>query len=236
VAGANAQQRAALLRHQEHLLDELNVKALELLDGDSQMYGAPSVGAQPGQPQGVSLQRYRVKPNLRLLGPRLGKGLPALRAALDALDGPAAAAVARAVEAGQTVTLPLGDTTIQVAPAELLVESAPLEGYAVAQEGALQVALDTSLDDVLRREGLARDLVRAVQESRKAAGLALSDRITLYLVGGDTLDRVLGEWGDYILDETLAQALVTSEPLPGVYAETVALDGADVLLGVARRG
>jgi isoleucyl-tRNA synthetase len=97
------------------------------------------------------------------------------------------------------------------------------------------VALDTSLDDALRREGLARDLVRAVQESRKAAGLALSDRITLYLVGGDTLDRVRGEWGDYILDETLALALVTSEPPPGVYAETVALDGADVLVGVARR-
>ncbi len=59
---------------------------------------------------------------------------------------------------------------------------------------------------------MARDLVAPCGKSRKAAGLALSDRITLYLTGGDMLDRVLGEWGDYILDETLAQALVTSEP------------------------
>jgi isoleucyl-tRNA synthetase len=225
VAGANAEERAGLLRHQEHVLDELNIKALELLDGDT----------PAGQPQGVSLQQYRVKPNLRLLGPRLGKALPALRAALDALDEPAAAAVARAIEAGQSVTLALGDNALVLAPAELLVESAPLAGYAVAQEGSLQVALDTALDDALRREGLARDLVRAVQETRKAAGLGFADRITLYLAGNDELDRVLDVWDEYVRSETLAETLVVGQLPSDVYAETAALDGATVAVGVARR-
>ncbi|MFL5807060.1 MAG: isoleucine--tRNA ligase [Roseiflexaceae bacterium] len=225
VAGASAEERAALLRHQEHLLDELNVKALELLDSD-----APTEGA--GE---IALLRYHVRPNLRLLGPRFGKALPALRAALEALDGPAAAAVARAVEVGQPVTLPLGDGAVALAPAELLVESAPLEGYGVAQEGGLQVALDTRLDDALRREGLARDLVRAVQEARKAAGLALSDRITLYLAGNGDLGGALDEWGDYVRSETLAEDLLLGASPPGVYSETAALDGATVTLGVARR-
>ena len=219
VAVGSAEERAALLDHQEDLLDELNVKALEVLD-DS-----------------VDLLSYRVKPNLRLLGPRLGKRLPALRAALDALAQPVAAEVARAVAAGQAVTLPLDGEPLALAPEELLVESSPLEGYAVAQEGAVQVALDTTLDEPLRREGQARDLVRAVQEARKSAGLALADRITLYLSasGGDELRVLLEEWGTYVQGETLAQTLVATAPPPGVYAETVALDGVMVTAGVARQ-
>jgi isoleucyl-tRNA synthetase len=218
VAVGSAEERAALLRHQEDVLDELNVKALEVLD-DS-----------------VDLLRYRVKPNLRLLGPRLGKRLPALRVALDALDQPVAAEVARAVATSQPVTLPLDGEPLVLAPMELLVESSPLEGYAVAQEGAVQVALDTTLDEALRREGLARDLVRAIQEARKTAGLALADRITLYLSAAEgDLDRLLGEWGIYVQGETLAERLVAAAPPAGSHAETVALDEAVVTIGVVRQ-
>ena len=101
----------------------------------------------------------------------------------------------------------------------------------------MQVALDTTLDAALRREGLARDLVRAVQEARKAAGLALSDRITLYLSAGAGAELwpALTEWGAFVQGETLAEALVKADPPAGVYAETVALDGAAVTVGVARR-
>jgi isoleucyl-tRNA synthetase len=219
VAVGSADERTALLRHQEDVLDELNVKALEVLD-DS-----------------VDLLRYRVKPNLRLLGPRLGKRLPALRAALDELDQAEAVQVARAVATGQTVTLPFEDEPLVLAPEELLVETSPLEGYAVAQEGAVQVALDTTLDEPLLREGLARDLVRAVQEARKSAGLALADRITLYLSAdqrGD-LDMLLDEWGAYVQGETLAQALVAAAPPAEAYAETVALDGLKATVGIVRQ-
>jgi isoleucyl-tRNA synthetase len=217
VAVGSAEERAALLRHQGDVLDELNVKALEVLDSSA------------------GLLRYRVKPNLRLLGPRLGQRLPALRAALDALDVPQAGAVAQAVERGQLVTLRLGEEDITLAPDELLVESAPLEGYAVAQGNGVQVAYDTALTDELRREGLARDLVRVVQEVRKSAGLALSDRIALYLSGDDALESVLAVWGAYLRGETLAQDLVVGLPPAGAYHETVPLGGMQLTVGVVRR-
>jgi isoleucyl-tRNA synthetase len=217
VAVGSAEERAALLRHQKDVLDELNVKALEVLDSSA------------------GLLRYRVKPNLRLLGPRLGRQLPALRAALDALDVEQAGAVARAAESGQPVALPLGAERVTRAPEEVLVESAPLEGYAVAQGDGLQVALDTTLTEGLRQEGLARDLVRAAQEVRKTAGLALSDRIALYLSGDDGLGPVLAAWGTFLRSETLAEELVMDVPPAEVYQETVALDGMQVTVGVVRR-
>jgi isoleucyl-tRNA synthetase len=131
--------------------------------------------------------------------------------------------------------LPLGDASVTLAPGELLVESAALAGYAVARESGTQVALDMFLTDELRREGLARDLVRAVQEARKNAGLALSDRITLYLATDGDLSELLHEWAGYIQGETLAESLTLDTPPDHTYVETVALDGARVTVGVARR-
>jgi isoleucyl-tRNA synthetase len=146
-----------------------------------------------------------------------------------------AGAVARAVEEVQPVTFQLGEESIILAPNEVLIESAPLEGYAVAQESGIQVALDTTLTEALRYEGLARDLVRAVQEVRKAAGLTLSDRITLYLSGDEALGSLLAIWGDYLRGETLAANLVVGTLAEDGYTETVGLDGMQVTVGVMRR-
>jgi isoleucyl-tRNA synthetase len=217
VAVGSAEEGATLLRHQNDVLDELNVKVLEVLDSST------------------GLLRYRIKPNLRLLGPRLGKQLPALRATLDGLGVQQVGAVARAVEEGQPVTFQLGEESIMLAPEEVLVESVPLEGYAVAQESGIQVALDTTLTEALRHEGLARDLVRAVQEVRKAAGLKLSDRITLYLSEDEALGSVLAIWGDYLRGETLAANLVVGTLTEDGYTETVELDGIEVTISVMRR-
>ncbi len=105
----------------------------------------------------------------------------------------------------------------------------------MAQGDGLQVALDTTLTDALRREGRARDLARVVQEVRKKAGLALSDRITLYLSGDDGLGPVLAAWGAYLRSETLAEDLVVDVPPAEVYQETVALGGMQVTVGVMQR-
>jgi isoleucyl-tRNA synthetase len=218
VATSSGAEREALLAHSGELLDELNVKALELLEADD------------------ALSSYRLKPNLRLLGPRLGRRLPALAAALAALTPAEAAAQARAALAGRQVQLELEGGGVTLEPGELLVESEPLAGFAVAQEAGLQVALDTALTPELRREGAARDLVRAVQEARKEAGLALSDRISLRLHASDgELDALLAEWGGYVQEETLARELAVG-PLPaGLAATAVDLDGVAVSLLVARK-
>jgi isoleucyl-tRNA synthetase len=218
VAASTTEERAALLRHQSDVLDELNVKVLEVLDSSA------------------GLLHYRIKPNLRLLGARLGRQLPALRAALDALDVSQAGSVAQAVEQRQPVMLLVGGESVTLAPEEVLVESVPLEGYAVAQDTSIQVAFDTTLTEALRHEGLARDLVRVAQEVRKAAGLQLSERITLYVNGDETLGQVLAVWSDYVRAETLAVDLVVHLPPEDIYQDTATLEGIQVTVGVRRAG
>ncbi|MDX1434849.1 MAG: isoleucine--tRNA ligase, partial [Gammaproteobacteria bacterium] len=152
----------AVMRHREQILEELNVKDLELVSGEA------------------ALLTVRIKPNLPRIGKRYGKLVPAIREALAAADG---SAIAAAVSAGKTFEIVAGGETLAFEPDDVLVESIAAEGYACAEEGGYLVGLDTRLDDALLREGLARELVRTVQEARKQAGLEVSDRIVLRVSG-----------------------------------------------------
>src|SRR5690606_8144841 len=91
-----------------------------------------------------------------------------------------------------------------IQPADLLVESASAEGFACAEEGGYLAGLDTSLNDDLRREGVARELVRAVQDARKQAGLEVADRIALFVEGNAAVEAALAEHRAYLMSETLA--------------------------------
>jgi isoleucyl-tRNA synthetase len=84
------------------------------------------------------------------------------------------------------------------------VESTAAEGFACAEEGGYLVGLDTSLTPELELEGVARELVRAVQDARKQAGLAVSDRIVLHVEGGGQVAAALERYRDYLMSETLA--------------------------------
>ena len=106
----------------------------------------------------------------------------------------------------------------------------PLEGYQVEREGSHAVALELELDEELRREGLARDIVRAVQLARQQAGLEVTDRIALTLDGDGTLIDAARAHEEYIAGETLATS-VSYESLDG--AEPVQIDGRDLRIGVA---
>ncbi|HEX9374229.1 MAG TPA: isoleucine--tRNA ligase, partial [Roseiflexaceae bacterium] len=215
-------QRAVegLRRFEAELRDELNVKTVRYLDSSA------------------DLVEYRFKPNLRLVGKKYGKLVPALTTALRELDGEEARAAARAVEDGRPVELVVEGLALQLQPDEVLVESSSPEGYAVAESGRVLVALDTALTPELRQEGLARELVRNIQDARKSAGFAIADRIAVHLggVAGDAeLETVVRQWGDYIRAETLAEDLILDEGAPGAHTETLALDGRAVTVGVVRR-
>ncbi len=185
LVAAKGSVREDIERFADVLLEELNVKRLRFVASADE------------------LGRYEAKPNYRVLGPRLGRGMPEAAAAIEALD-PHAVATLRAggrvgiVVEGREHSLDEDDVTIALAP---------LEGHQLAQEGDLAVALDLVLDDELRREGLAREVVHAVQAARKSAGLNVEDRIALTL-GGDAelLDAVRAHEG-YVAGETLATAL-----------------------------
>jgi len=180
-------ERAGVERLEEQLREELNVKRVRYLDVDD------------------SFLAYDVKPNLPLVGRRLGARIPALRAALAAIDG---RAIARAVAAGDDVTLDLPDGPLTLEPAAFLLDARSPEGFAAVEDRGYLVALDTTLTPELVREGLVRDVVRLVQDARKQAGLAVSDRIELWLQVADaTALAAVREHASALQAETLAVAL-----------------------------
>lgn len=140
----------------------------------------------------VNATELRVRPNLPVLGPRLGKEVGALR---------------KALEAGEFEALPDGRFRAaghELSADEVLVEQASKEGWAVASEGGVTVALDTSLDDELILEGRLYDMIHRVNTMRKEAGLALTDRIQLSLPKSDA-DLLV--FRDRLMAETLAVSL-----------------------------
>ena len=148
---------------------------------------------------------YELVPNFKLLGPRLGSGVQQLRAAMSSVDGAAAAAD---LAAGRPVVVTLDDGPVELSGDEVELRVRAQSGFAVSRDGAEVVALDLALDDDLRRRGLAREVIRNVQDLRKASGLEVSDWITLHLVGLDDLSPFF----DLIAREVLARSVSTSPP------------------------
>ena len=146
-----------------------------------------------------------MKPNYRSLGPRFGKEMPQVAAAVEALDAAAVARGARDAARRSASSIDGKDHTLSADDINLVME--PLEGYQVEAEAGHAVALELDLDDELRREGLAREVVRAVQEARKQAGLEVSDRIALALGGDEELLAAAREHEAYIAGETLATSV-----------------------------
>jgi isoleucyl-tRNA synthetase len=140
----------------------------------------------------VEAEQLVVKPNLPVLGPRLGKDLAAVRAALDAGDFERIDGGFRA--AGH-----------ELAPEDVLVERRGKEGWALASEAGVTVALDTRLDDELLLEGRVLDLIHQLNLKRREAGLELTDRIAVTLPSGDA--DLVERHGDWIKAEVLAVSL-----------------------------
>ncbi|MFN5932659.1 MAG: DUF5915 domain-containing protein, partial [Roseiflexaceae bacterium] len=180
---------------------------------------------------------YRFKPNLRVVGKKYGKLVPALSDALKAMSADVARANAIAVEAGQSFTLVVDDQTLTIAPDEVLVETSSPEGYAVAEENGILAALDTTLSAELVAEGIAREVVRYIQDARKNAGLASADRINVSIdgVAGDaTLEATIETWKEYMCAETLAVELVLAKPLAGAHVETLELDDKTLTIAISK--
>jgi isoleucyl-tRNA synthetase len=176
------------------IAEELNVVTVESAAGD--------------------LVEVTVKPNFRALGRRFGKRTPLVAKAIAAAGPP--------VDGGLIVTV--DGETLQIGPAELIVTETPKQGWAVTSDAGLSVALDLEITPELRRIGLARDVVRVLQDARKAAGLQVTDRIRVeWTATGAETATALREQGETVAAEVLAVSFteaaapdvtsdVTSEP------------------------
>jgi isoleucyl-tRNA synthetase len=165
---------------------ELNVKELDFVSDEG------------------DLVSYEVKPNYRTLGPRFGKKMPQVAAAIAALDP---AHVAAVLAEGGEIGISIDGADHTLGPDDVTMALRPLEGYEVEAEAGHAVALELEIDEELRREGLAREIVHAVQNARKEAGLEITDRIALGLTGDAELVEVAREHQAYLAGETLASSI-----------------------------
>ncbi len=172
--------------------DELNVKKVIFSDDVSDLIS------------------YRLLPDSQKLGPRFRDRFPAVKAALESIEDPVEAE--RRLEADLHLELEVADETIELAPDEVLVREEPREGLAVASEHGLTVAIDVELTQELLAEGLARDVVRRVQNLRKEADFDLDDRIVTIYQAEEGLNEAIGAWCDYIAAETLSVELREGTP------------------------
>jgi isoleucyl-tRNA synthetase len=191
VAMAATDDRRGIERLASHVVDELNVKALTVVEDFGE------------------LTALSAKPNFRTLGPRLGKDVGRVAPALEQ----AAPETLRRLQEGDRVSITLdGGPEVELGPEDVVIESGTLPGWVTTEAGGLSVALRTELSDELRREGWARDVVRHVQQLRKDVGLEVQDRIRVrHFTADDDLARAIGEWSGYIAGETLADELVAVE-------------------------
>jgi isoleucyl-tRNA synthetase len=193
--------------------DELNIKAFEFVTDVESLVG------------------YRVLPNNQLLGPKYGAKFPKVRQALSVLDP---SEVAKKVEAAEMVALEVNGEAVYLAPEEILVETQPAEGLAVAADKLVTVGVDAVITPELRVEGLAREIVRRVQAQRKEADFNIEDRISTYYQAEGELAQVFETWGEYIQVETLTTNLVAGEPPVEAFLQTHKVEGMEFTLGVVR--
>ncbi len=184
IASADADFRAGVERFQAHILEELNVKALSVREGLDDVLSV------------------EVKPDMRRLGPRLGKNAGKLTAALAEMPP---AEVAAGVDRAEGLLVTIDGEDHRLTAEDVAVERVWPEGLAGTEETGFGLALKTTLTDELIAEGMARDIVRHVQQLRKDADLKMDARIRVrFDTDDDAVAAAVETWGDYIATETLA--------------------------------
>ncbi len=222
VVVADGRERAAIERLTEIVREELNVRRVRFVAGAEE------------------LGEYEVKANYRTLGPLFGKDMPLAAEAIAALDPARLAAAVRGGPGGGTggsIGISVGDREHTLTEQDVILTMKAPDGYSVEREGAHAVALDLEIDDSLLREGRSREIVHAVQNARKNAGLEVEDRIELVLGGDAALLQAAREYEAYVSGETLAVSLTIGDPdaTAGMdYREQAEIEGLSLEIRLSR--
>lgn len=210
----NMEERLVVARYADLLEDELNVKHVRALDTAAEAVA------------------YSLNPYPKQLGQKYGGRFPAVRQAILAKNVEDAA---RALLGGIPLVVEAGGESFEILPEEVEVRAQAREGFAVASEGAYLAALVTDLTPELVKEGLARELVRRIQDLRKQADFDIADRIRVYFRASAGLLEATRAFQEYIMNETLAVELVEGTLPAGLASASDEFDGEKVQLAVEKK-
>jgi len=194
--------------------DELNVKRLVLTT------------------QKEEVVDYEIELLPHILGKKHGKLFPKIRATVASMD---TNALLKKFRRHQSVEVKMDDQVITLLPEEVEVRPMSKEGYTLAEEQGILVGVDTVVTEKLKEEGLARDIVRRIQNQRKDAGFDIADEIETYYEAGPKLTKVFTAHGDYIALETLSASIQKAEPPAGAHVAEYKIDGESLKLGLLSR-
>ena len=198
--------------YQEIVQDELNVKAMTFTQ------------------EVRDFTSYSFKPQLKTVGPKYGKMLGGIKAALSSIDGNAAMDELNSADA---LKLDINGQEVTLFREDLLIETAQMEGYVSENDNGITVVLDTNLSDELLEEGFVREIISKVQTMRKEAGFEVMDKIEISYEGTEKAEKIFAENAATIGDETLA--LKVTKETPQGYVKDWKINGENVTLGVEKK-
>ena len=194
------------------VLDEVNVRDIQYISGASDVV------------------KRSARPNFKILGKRLGKKMKAASVVIRNLTS---AQIDSLLSSG-TLALEIGDEELQFTNEEIEVVSEGVEGWFVGQDGPITVALDTSLNDELLVEGLARESVNRIQNMRKSASFDVTDRIDIQFEASGSLAEAITKQSEWIRNETLASSLQQTSNPTGEVVQTFEIGDEHLVVGVSR--
>ncbi|MBP3517673.1 MAG: isoleucine--tRNA ligase [Parabacteroides sp.] len=202
----DAHQQESIEAVKTLILNEVNVKELKFVDNAA----------------GILVKK--IKPDFKKLGPRYGKIMKALAAAIQTMSQDEI----NAFEKAGTFTLAVEGQEAVIERADVEIISEDIPGWLVANEGRLTVALDITVTEALRKEGLARELVNRIQNLRKSSGYDITDKITVTILSNDGMDEAIRDFNAYIANQVLAVSVEITDAI----SDAAELDFEDFKLSV----
>lgn len=194
--------------------DEVNVKELAYITSSN------------------AVVKKSVKPNFRVLGKKVGGLMKAAAAAIQQLT----AAQIEEFEENNTLSLHLeGGNVVNLTSEDLDIQSEGIEGWLVGSEDGVTVALDSTITDALKAEGLSREFVNRVQNLRKAADFDVTDRIQIQVDADEAFQASIQSFVEWIKSETLALDMTFEKPSPEANIETFEIDSYSIIIGICKR-
>jgi Isoleucyl-tRNA synthetase len=193
----NEEQKSSILAVANLIKHEVNIKEIELLEDAS------------------DILVKQIKPNFKTLGPKFGREMKSIANAIRNFSKEEISKI----ELDGKIPIELDGKMINLELSDVEISSKDIEGWLVANEGSITVALDVTISEDLRKEGVARELINRIQNARKDRGLEVTDRIKLTILKFGDLQESIDNNKEYIMSETLTEELVFVDQL---------IDGLDI--------